>query len=152
VLPYQQKIYLNQEYPCPCHRQGQLQQIVLTEAFGCNRCQRIFVVQEDGGSIEELATNYLDRRRYYWNGTRWKLLRSLPTSPFWAVLTFRGVLTPGNGWGLCLQGISLVALLLLLFSLCRRLAAASPIFNLGMSMAIATIVLIVTTLWLFNQG
>ena len=150
--PHHQKIYLNQEYPCPYHRHGQLQQIVLTEAFGCNRCQRIFTIQADGYSIEELGTNYLYQRRYYWNGTRWQILRPFPNSTFWALLTFGGFLLPRDGWLLWLQGMGLVTLLLLLFPLYRRLAAASPIFNLGLSMAVAMIILVVTTLWLFNQG
>lgn len=143
-----QKIYLNQDYPCPCRCRGQLQQIVLTEAFGCNRCQRIFVLQSDGCSIEELATNYVYPRRYTWNGTRWQVIRPCSHS----ILTFGGFVRPQDGWIFWLQGLGLVALLLLLSPLYRRLAAASPIFNLGLAIAIATIVLIVTTLWLFNQG
>lgn len=109
-------------------------------------------MQEDGCSIEELATNHLYQRRYYWNGTRWQILRPFPTSTFWTFLTFGGFLLPRDGWVLWLQGMGIITLLLLLFPLYRRLAAASPIFNLGLSMAVATIVLVVTTLWLFNQG
>jgi hypothetical protein len=156
---HQQKICLSQQYPCPCHRQGQLQQIVLTEAFGCNRCQRIFVLKEDGCTIEELATNYPYQRRYYWNGVRWQLLRPFADSRFerlrqwavWGLFTFGGLLQPRDGWVLWLLCLGLVVLLLPIFQLYRRLATASSLFGLGLPMTIATIVLIVTILWLSNQ-
>jgi hypothetical protein len=109
-------------------------------------------MEADGCSIEELATHYLYQRRYGWNGTRWQIIRPFPHNPFWTLLTFGGFLLPRDAWILWLQWVGLVTLLLLLSPLYRRLAAASPIFNLGLSMAVATIVLIVTTLWLFNQG
>jgi hypothetical protein len=148
---HQQKICLSQQYPCPCHRQGQIQQIVLTEAFGCNRCQRIFVLKEDGCTIEELATNYPYQRRYYWNGVRWQMLRSLPDRAVWGLFTLGGLLQPRDGGVLWLLCLGLVVLLLPIFQLYRRLATASPLFGLGLPMTVATIVLIVTTLWLFNQ-
>lgn len=68
-----QKIDLTLDYPCPCHRRGQLQPIALTEAFGCNRCQRIFVVQDGGYMIEELSTNYPYKRAWRWNGHQWNV-------------------------------------------------------------------------------
>jgi hypothetical protein len=148
---HQQKICLSQQYPCPCHQQGQLQQIVLTEAFGCNRCQRIFVLKEDGCTIEELATNYPYQRRYYWNGGRWLMLRPFPDRALWGLFTFGGVLRPRDGWVLWLLYLCLVVLLLPIFPLYRRLAAASPLFGLGLSMTVAILLPIVITLWLFNQ-
>jgi hypothetical protein len=66
-----QKIDLTAEYPCPCHRRGQLTPIALTEAFGCNRCQRIFVVQDSGYVIEELSTSYPYKRTWRWTGHQW---------------------------------------------------------------------------------
>lgn len=66
-----QKIDLTADYPCPCHRRGHLKPIALTEAFGCNRCQRIFVVQEGGYVIEELSTNYPYKRAWRWTGHQW---------------------------------------------------------------------------------
>lgn len=65
------KIDLTVDYPCPCHRRGHLTPIALTEAFGCNRCQRIFVVQESGYVIEELSTNYPYKRAWRWTGHQW---------------------------------------------------------------------------------
>ncbi len=66
-----QKIDLTQNYPCPCRRRGQLTQIALTEAFGCNRCQQIFVVEEGGYVLEELSTSHRYKRTWRWNGHQW---------------------------------------------------------------------------------
>ncbi|XGV95089.1 MAG: hypothetical protein ACAF41_20370 [Leptolyngbya sp. BL-A-14] len=71
-----QKIDLTQNYPCPCRRRGQLTQIALTEAFGCNRCQQIFVVEEGGYVLEELSTSYRYKRTWRWNGHQWNGVQS----------------------------------------------------------------------------
>lgn len=65
------KIDLHNEYPCPCRRRGRLQPIVLTEAMGCDRCQQIFVLQENGQVIEQLSSSYPYKRMWRWNGYRW---------------------------------------------------------------------------------
>lgn len=65
------KIDLNNEYPCPCRRRGRLQNIALTEAFGCDRCQQIFVLQENGRVIEQLSSSYPYKPIWRWNGYRW---------------------------------------------------------------------------------
>ncbi len=44
-------IDLNSEYPCPCRRKGKLSNIVLTEAMGCQLCQNIFVLSDEGECI-----------------------------------------------------------------------------------------------------
>jgi hypothetical protein len=149
VLPQNQpEIYLDREYPCPCHINGKLQQIVLTEAFACERCRRIFVVQPDRCTIEELATTYPYKRRYVWTGTRWQVFRSFPGNQFWTSLR------PWLNWVLWLQGLGLVILLLAVIRLYFRSIVVSPILNLVLSMAVAIFVfiIIVITLWLFNQG
>lgn len=67
-----QKIDLNAEYPCPCRRKGRLLPITLTEAFGCNRCQKIFVLEENSQVIEELSSGYpYNKRAWRWTGNRW---------------------------------------------------------------------------------
>jgi hypothetical protein len=71
-----QKIDLNTEYPCPCGRRGRLLPITLTEAFGCNRCQQIFVVEDDGYVIEQLSTSYPYKRAWRWMGSRWNTAHS----------------------------------------------------------------------------
>jgi hypothetical protein len=45
--------------------------ITLTEALGCDRCQQIFVVQENGYVIEQLSTNYPYKRAWRWTGHQW---------------------------------------------------------------------------------
>ncbi|MEY3298806.1 MAG: hypothetical protein RLZZ597_2066 [Cyanobacteriota bacterium] len=71
-----QKIDHQSDYPCPCRRSGRLQPITLTEAFGCDRCQQIFVVQEDGYVMEQLSTHYPYKRAWRWTGQQWRLDRS----------------------------------------------------------------------------
>ncbi|MBE9127793.1 MULTISPECIES: hypothetical protein [unclassified Coleofasciculus] len=66
-----QKIDLTAEHPCPCRRRGQLVPITLTEAFGCNRCQQIFVVEDNGHVIEQLSTTYPYKKAWRWTGYRW---------------------------------------------------------------------------------
>jgi hypothetical protein len=143
---HHQKIDLAQEYPCPCHLDGKLQQIVLTEAFGCDRCHRIFVMQADGLTIEELATTYPYKRRYYWNGKRLQILRSLPKIAVWPFTRQR------DGWVIWLPFLSIIAVVAIGFQLYSRTTLTNPIFNLVLSMAIAIVVLTVITLWLFDQG
>lgn len=69
--PKPQKIDLNAEYPCPCRRRGRLLPITLTEAFGCDRCQQIFVLEDNGHVIEQLSSAYPYKRAWRWTGTRW---------------------------------------------------------------------------------
>ena len=66
-----QKIDLEKEYPCPCRRRGKLQPIILTEAMGCDRCQQIFVVQDNGHVIEQLSSTYPYKKAWRWTGNRW---------------------------------------------------------------------------------
>jgi hypothetical protein len=43
---------------------------VLTEAFGCDRCQQIFVLKENGQVIEQLSSIY-HKKAWRWTGYRW---------------------------------------------------------------------------------
>ncbi len=87
------------QYPCPACRRGQLSLIALTEALGCQKCQRIFVIQPDGYTIEQLST-YPIGQSWRWHSRGWQpirqdwsmrsiLLLSLTVS---AVLIFIGIL------------------------------------------------------------
>ena len=58
-------------YPCPCSRQGRLQPIVLTEALGCNKCQKIFAVEENGYLLQQVSTSSPYNKLWYWTGKRW---------------------------------------------------------------------------------
>ncbi len=71
MRPYRiQKIDLSADYPCPCRRRGNLKPIMLTEALGCQRCQQIFVVKENGQVIEQLSSIY-HKKAWRWTGNRW---------------------------------------------------------------------------------
>ncbi|HLO85807.1 MAG TPA: hypothetical protein VK203_12485 [Nostocaceae cyanobacterium] len=69
-----EKIDLNTEYICPCRRRGQLIPITLTEAFGCDRCQQIFVVEDNGYVLEQLSTTYPYKRAWRWMGDSWHII------------------------------------------------------------------------------
>ena len=71
-----EKIDLNTEYPCPCRRRGKLVPITLTEAFGCDRCQQIFVVEDNAHALEQLSTTYPYKRTWRWNGSTWQIRNS----------------------------------------------------------------------------
>lgn len=71
-----QKIDLTQDYPCPCRRKGRLTSIALTEAFGCNRCQHIFVVEDNGHVLEQLSGTYPYKKAWRWNGHQWNTASS----------------------------------------------------------------------------
>jgi hypothetical protein len=72
-----QKIDLSADYPCPCRRRGRIVPIALTEAFGCDRCQQIFVVRDDGYVLEQLSSHYPYKRAWRWTGQQWRLDRSV---------------------------------------------------------------------------
>lgn len=76
-----EKIDLHADYPCPCCRRGRLSLITLTEALGCERCQEIFVVHEDGYLLEGLKTAYPYPRKWYWADGRWT---AQSASPKWS--------------------------------------------------------------------
>ena len=50
--------------------------IALTEAFGCNRCQQLFVVEDRGYVLEQLSTSYPYKRAWRWMGNRWVVAQS----------------------------------------------------------------------------
>ncbi|MEA5552051.1 hypothetical protein VB713_13970 [Anabaena cylindrica UHCC 0172] len=70
-----EKIDFNTEYTCPCRRRGQLIPITLTEAFGCDRCQQIFVVEDNGYILEQLSTTYPYKRAWRWTGNSWNVIQ-----------------------------------------------------------------------------
>jgi hypothetical protein len=67
-----QKIDLEEEYPCPCPRKkGKLVPMFLMEAMGCDRCQQIFAVEQEGYLLEQVSSAYPYKRFYQWTGHRW---------------------------------------------------------------------------------
>ncbi len=69
-----EKLDFNSEYPCPCRRRGRLVPITLTEAFGCSSCQQIFVVQDNGYTLEQLSTSYPYKKAWRWTGNSWNVV------------------------------------------------------------------------------
>lgn len=70
--PKPQKIDLNGDYPCPCRCRGRLIPITLTDAFGCNCCQQIFVVDQTGYVLEKLSAHYPYKQTWCWKGEQWQ--------------------------------------------------------------------------------
>lgn len=67
-----ERIDLQEQYPCPRCKRGKLQAILLTEAFGCDRCQQIFGLSEDHQTIEQLSTSYPYTKTWQWVSEGWR--------------------------------------------------------------------------------
>lgn len=129
-----QKIDLQAEYPCPCRRRGCLRAIALTEAFGCDRCQQIFVLKDGGYLLEQLSTHYPYKRVWYWTGQQWRPERSVLGSPYIPItmmlfgvgmfVLLLAVLQPPTSLGMLLRLLTVAAVALLFLSVfwlaCRR--------------------------------
>ena len=129
-----QKIDLQLEYPCPCRRNGTLAPIALTEAFGCNRCQQIFVLKEDGYLLEQLSTHYPYKRVWYWTGKQWCLDHSVLSNHYLPLATMLfgvgmfvlllAILQPPSSLGMFLRLLTVAAVALLFLVVfwlsCRR--------------------------------
>lgn len=76
------KLDSNHDYPCPCRRKGRLLPITLTEAFGCDRCQQIFAIDEKRQEIELLSSAYPYKRIWRWTGHRWRALQQVNNGSF----------------------------------------------------------------------
>lgn len=110
-------INLHTEYPCPYCRRGCLRPITLTEAFGCDRCQQIFVIAENALTIEQLSTSYPYKRSWYWTGKKWQT----KGSSGWEELNFvAGNLSFGWRLFLALLGLAVVILIVLMVWLAYR--------------------------------
>jgi len=67
-----ENIDLRTEYPCPRCKRGQLQAIILTDAFGCDRCSQIFGLTQDCQTLEQLSTSYPYKKAWQWTGACWR--------------------------------------------------------------------------------
>ncbi|MEM9805175.1 MAG: hypothetical protein AAF959_07830 [Cyanobacteria bacterium P01_D01_bin.56] len=87
-----QKIDLGEVYPCPvCRHRSTIQSITLTEALGCDRCQQIYVIRENGFGLEQLSGAHPYRRLWRWTGNQWKQYSKMPASG-WLVLLSAAVI------------------------------------------------------------
>ncbi|AFZ37020.1 hypothetical protein Sta7437_3522 [Stanieria cyanosphaera PCC 7437] len=126
MRPYKiNKIDLNNDYPCPCRRRGRLKPITLTEAFGCDRCQQIFVVKENGQVIEQLSSIY-HKRAWRWTGYRWTSVYSS-----WAQSSLSTALV---------VMMSLPILIIVLLPLILRLSSTQSIIFWAIVLSVLTIV------------
>ncbi|WP_016952583.1 hypothetical protein [Anabaena sp. PCC 7108] len=80
-----EKIDLNTEYICPCRRRGQLIPITLTDAFGCDRCQQIFVVEDNGHVLEKLSPTYPYKQAWRWTGNSWRIVQPRWRENYWPI-------------------------------------------------------------------
>ena len=124
------KVDFHSDYPCPCRRHGRLLPIVLTDAFGCDRCQQIFVLQENGQVIEQLSSSYPYKRAWRWTGFRWVSARSAWGSPYFSVVS------------------GMVALLLLAWLMLTLRYLSSLGMILGIAIAVLMFAFVATLFWI----
>ncbi len=89
-------------YACPCGRPAKLVPIYLTEAFGCDQCPRMFVLEADGQLVEQ-GGGYPQSRRWRWQQQHWQAIAPPPGRDRPWQLLFRigcGLLLLIMGWGL----------------------------------------------------
>ncbi|MEM9266762.1 MAG: hypothetical protein AAGA46_14675 [Cyanobacteria bacterium P01_F01_bin.13] len=99
-----QKVDLSEIYPCPtCRHRGKIQSITLTEAFGCDRCQQIYVIRDGGFGLEQLSGAHPYRRLWRWTGHQWKQYSQLPTSGWLGLLVIIAILLAISGFWLLLS-------------------------------------------------
>jgi uncharacterized protein (DUF983 family) len=67
-----EKIDLTETYPCPRCKRGEIKAIILTEAFGCDRCNQIFGLFEENYTLEQLSTSYPYKKAWQWTGGVWQ--------------------------------------------------------------------------------
>jgi hypothetical protein len=124
------KVDLNNDYPCPCRRRGRLQPIVLTEAFGCDRCQQIFVLEDNGQVIEQLSSSYPYKRAWRWTGYHWIAIR------------------PGLGSGFLSMVTGAVCLLMVGWLLLILRSPSSLSMILGIAIAVVLLSFFATLFWI----
>jgi hypothetical protein len=103
-------------------------------------------MQADNLTIEELATNYPYKRRYYWDGKRFQISRTFSKGML-------GIFDRSpERWALWLQCLGVIALVLVLVRLYSRVTLTMPIFKLLLSIAMAIVVVSAIAIWLFDRG
>jgi hypothetical protein len=107
--------------------------ILLTEAFGCDRCQQIFAVEDNGQVIEQLSSSYPYKRAWRWTGYRW-------------IPAHRGSLA---SYLPVLMGMLLVALVVWLPAALRSPASLGMIFWIGMATLLILLPLLAS--WLAHR-
>ncbi|MBO9999686.1 MAG: hypothetical protein J7641_11905 [Cyanobacteria bacterium SID2] len=68
-------------YPCPLCRRGKLSGLTLVEAFGCNGCSHIFVLNPSRQSVR--AVDRSPPLTWRWDGRRWQTSQREDVSLGW---------------------------------------------------------------------
>lgn len=104
--------------------------IILTEAFGCDRCQKIFVLQDNNQVIEQLSSTYPYKQMWRWTGFRWVTVHPRIGETYLSVMV----------------GIILLMLFVVLPLVLHSPASVSMIFWIGI--AVLVLILPVILFWL----
>jgi len=73
ALTPERPLSLNDSFPCPVCRQGNIEAIALMEAFACEFCRHIL-----SANLPDQQVKVVDSSQpltWLWNGTRWQLAR-----------------------------------------------------------------------------
>ncbi|MCG9891380.1 MAG: hypothetical protein MH252_09915 [Thermosynechococcaceae cyanobacterium MS004] len=74
-------ILLEERYPCPVCRHGQIEALFMVDAFSCGFCRHIFTVDGLHLRLEDNTQPF----RWRWTGDRWKSAQQ-PISPDWLLI------------------------------------------------------------------
>ena len=88
--PASQRLSLEEHWPCPLCRQGQLEALVLTDAFACNFCSHIL-----SADIQRQQVQVVDSSQplaWAWTGARWRSLQHPDTRLTPLIWTAAGLL------------------------------------------------------------
>lgn len=91
TITTQRLLDLNDVFPCPVCRHGQIQALVLTEAFACGFCRHILSADLPQQTVKVIDSN--QAIAWIWNGHRWRLQNGASTEMSAIVLITAGVLT-----------------------------------------------------------
>ncbi|MEM6452292.1 MAG: hypothetical protein AAF635_06035 [Cyanobacteria bacterium P01_C01_bin.69] len=131
-LKESQQLDLDQSYPCPSCKQGELIPITLTEAWGCDRCKQIFELKPEPNTIGKLTTPYPRQRTWKWNGKHWVLNKkamkaSLSDVSVWSqvcvlmiALWLGWTLLVPTGFPFALRALILLGLVVMFWVILRR--------------------------------
>lgn len=89
VLKSQRPLVLSGSYPCPICRQGQIEAIVLTDAFACRFCRHIL-----SADLESQQVKVVDSTQpltWSWTGQQWRLVRGEKAEELTGLVIFTAV-------------------------------------------------------------
>jgi hypothetical protein len=69
--------------------------IYLTDAFGCDRCPQMFVLNEQNCLVEQITAGYPSARIWQWTGRAWKAMPPAPATRFYRSFALAALLLLG---------------------------------------------------------